>query len=102
MQIATYADDVNIMARTQQDLKNTYILLEQNAKKIGLQINTTKTKVLTQTRANNPTVQNITIGVQKIDAVKHFTYLVTVITSNCNEMEEIQSRICRANTPYQC
>jgi hypothetical protein len=72
------------------------IRLEQNAKKVGLQINTTKTKVLTQTRANNPTVQNITIGVQKIDAVKRFT----VITSNCNEMEEIQSRICRANKLY--
>jgi hypothetical protein len=70
-------------------LKNTYILLEQNAKKVDLQINTTKTKVLTQTRANNPTVQNITIGVQKIDALKHFTYLGTLITSICNEMEEI-------------
>jgi hypothetical protein len=62
LQTAAYADDVNIMARTQLDLKNAYILLEQNAKKIGLQINTTKTKVLTQTRANNPMVQNI-IGV---------------------------------------
>jgi hypothetical protein len=73
------------MARTRQDLKkkNIYILLEQNAKKVGLQINTTKTKVLTQTRANNPTVQNITIGEQKIDEVKHFTYLGTVITSYC-------------------
>jgi hypothetical protein len=66
VQITVYADDVNIMARKQQYLKNTYILLEQNAKKIGLQTNTTKTKVLTQTRANNPTVQNITIGVQKM------------------------------------
>jgi hypothetical protein len=46
------------------------ILLEQNTKKVGLQINTTKTEVLIKTRANNPTVQNITIGVQKIDAVK--------------------------------
>jgi hypothetical protein len=81
IQIAAYADDVSIMARTQQDLKNTCILLEQNAKKVGLQINTTKTKVLTQTCANNPTVQNITTGVQKIDAVKHFTYLGTIITS---------------------
>jgi sorting nexin-29 len=42
IQIAAYADNVNIMARTQQDLKNTYILLEQNAKKVGPQINTTK------------------------------------------------------------
>jgi hypothetical protein len=58
IQIAAYADDVNIKARTQQDLKNTYILLEQNAQKVGEQINITKTKVLTQTRANNPTVQN--------------------------------------------
>jgi hypothetical protein len=85
------------MARMQKDLKNTYILLEQNAKKIGLQINTTKTKVLTQTRGNNTAVQIITIGVQTIDAVKGFTYLGTVITGNCNEIEETQSRICRAN-----
>jgi hypothetical protein len=56
--------------------------------------------MLTHTRANNPTVQNITIGVQKIYAVKHLTYLGTVITSNCNEMEEIRSSICRANKSY--
>jgi hypothetical protein len=41
-----------------------------------------------------------TIDVQKIDTVKHFTYLGTVITSNSNEMEEIQSRICRENKSY--
>jgi sorting nexin-29 len=29
VQIAAYADDVNIMARTQRDLKNTNILLEK-------------------------------------------------------------------------
>jgi hypothetical protein len=45
-------------------------------------------------------LQNTTLGVQKFEAVKHFTYLGTVITSNCNEMEEIQSRICRANKSY--
>jgi hypothetical protein len=32
IQIAAYADDVNIMARTRRDLKNMHILLEQNAK----------------------------------------------------------------------
>jgi sorting nexin-29 len=89
IQIAAYADDGNIMAPTQLDLKNTYVLLEQNAKKVGLQINTTKTKTLTQTRSNNPTEQNIIICEQSTDAVQHFTYLGTVIASNCNEMEEI-------------
>jgi hypothetical protein len=53
MKIAAYVDDVNIMARTQQDLKNTYILLEQNVKKGGLEINTIKTKMLTQTCSHN-------------------------------------------------
>jgi sorting nexin-29 len=65
IQIAAYADDVNTMVRTQQDFKNTYILLEKNAKMVSLQINTTKTNVLTQTRANNTAVQNITIGVKQ-------------------------------------
>jgi hypothetical protein len=44
--------------------------------------------------------QDITIGVQKIDSVKHLTYLGTMITGNCNEMEEIQSRICTAKKSY--
>jgi sorting nexin-29 len=91
IQIAAYADDVNMLVQTQQDLKNTYILLEQNAKKAGLQINTAKTKALTQTHCNNPMEQNI-IGEQRNDAVQHFTYIGRVSTSNCNRMKEIQSK----------
>jgi sorting nexin-29 len=65
--------DVNIMARTQRDLKNTYILLEQNAKKVGLRVSATKTKAVRQPSYNNPTEQNIIIGEQGTDAVQHFT-----------------------------
>jgi hypothetical protein len=43
--------------------------------------------------------QNI-IGEKRTDAVQHSIYLGTVITSNCNEMEETQSRISRANKSY--
>jgi hypothetical protein len=68
--------------------------------KVGLQINTTKTKMLTQSRSDNPMEPNIIIGEQRIDTVQHFTCLGTIITSNCNKMEEIQGRICRANKSY--
>jgi len=49
-QLCAYADDVVIIARTQKALKETFITLQKEAKKLGLIINTNKTKYMQVTR----------------------------------------------------
>lgn len=52
VQIAAYADDINIMSRTTTRAQETYTSLKKNASAIGPEINREKTKILTQTRSN--------------------------------------------------
>ena len=56
-QLCAYADDVVIIARTQKALKETFITL-QKAEKLGLIINTNKTKCMQLTRKTNLTNQD--------------------------------------------
>lgn len=73
-QIVGYADDLNIMARSQLKSKEIYEDLERAAKEIGLQINEDKTKIMIQTRRKVPTRQNLTIAEHNLEIVKDFIY----------------------------
>jgi hypothetical protein len=54
-QQCAYADDIVIIARTQKALKATFIILQKEAEKLGLIINTNKTKYMQLTRKTNIT-----------------------------------------------
>jgi hypothetical protein len=43
-QLLAYADDIDIVGRSQQAVRNAYLALETEAAKIGLKINEQKTK----------------------------------------------------------
>ena len=49
-QLCAYADDVVIIAGTQKALKETFIILQKEAEKLGLIINTKKTNYMTLSR----------------------------------------------------
>lgn len=66
---------------------------------VGLTINTDKTKFLRQTRKGG-LPQNITIGDDNLESVKHFKYLGAIINSNGSEEAEIHGRIIQANRAY--
>lgn len=100
VQIAAYADDINIMARTERELKDTYKCLVQSAREVGLEVNATKTKALIQTRSQKAQEGSVVISEQKIEIVQNFHYLGTMINNNHNELQEIQNRILKANRTY--
>lgn len=63
MQLAGYADDIDILGRTTLSIKETFLRLKEAAKEIGLKINTNKMKVMIQSRQQRVRLgQNLTIG----------------------------------------
>jgi hypothetical protein len=91
-QIVGYADDINIMGRSMQ----TYRDLEEHSK-IGLTINTMKTKVMIQSRRDVSCQQTDVLGIEAVDS---FTYLGTELTKGNKEEVEIKKRIMSANKVY--
>ncbi|PSN53151.1 putative uncharacterized transposon-derived protein F52C9.6 [Blattella germanica] len=89
------------MARTKRDLAKTLQNLQESTKEIGLQVNMEKTKMLIQTRRNNPNNNNTQQFDQiEINVVQDFTYLGTMINNNNNEIQEIKNRLSKANRVY--
>ncbi|GFW61095.1 putative endonuclease-reverse transcriptase [Trichonephila clavipes] len=52
VQILAYADDIGIIARTAPALKQTFMALEQSAKRFNLSVNENKTKYLACVKSN--------------------------------------------------
>jgi hypothetical protein len=96
-QLCAYADDVVIIARTQNALKETFITLQKEAEKQGLIINTSKTKYMKLTRKTNVTKQDMEVNGTSYEAVNQFIYLGSQINSKNLIQEEIRLRIQAGN-----
>jgi sorting nexin-29 len=99
VQLIGYADDINIMGRIKRVISEAYGELKETAKEVGLIINVEKTKAMVQTRRLGKG-RTLTIEDHKIEVVRRFKYLGTVINYVNNEMEEIRARILAANKAY--
>jgi len=99
VQLIGYADDMNIMGRTNKAISDVYDELEETAKEVGLIINVDKTKAMVQNwrlgKGGTLTVED-----HKIEVVRRFKYLGTVINGSSDEMEEIRARILASNKAY--
>ena len=99
VQLIGYADDINIMGRTKMAISDVYGELKETVKEVGLIINVCKTKALVQSRrlGNGGT---LTVEDHKIEVVRRFKYLGTVINGSSDKTEEIRARILAANKAY--
>ena len=95
-QLLGYADDIDIVSRNVEDMKNSYINISSAAKTMGLIVNVEKTKYLKSSRDNQP-FNNITIGGDEFEAVNDFTYLGSSINTENDITLEIKRRIMLAN-----
>ncbi len=92
-----YADDAAFPANSTEALQRTLDIMSEKYNNAGLLINTQKTEVMRQ-----PAVQeaqpgpNLTVGDEPLKNVDSFTYLGSILTSNCNIDSEIQKRIRNA------
>jgi hypothetical protein len=76
-QLLAYADDIDIVGRSQSALRDAYLALEGEAAKVGLKINDEKTKYMIAAQ-NDRTIrdvgQSVAIGDKHFEVVKEFVY----------------------------
>jgi hypothetical protein len=99
-QLLAYADDIDVVGRSQSAIRDAYSALEVEATKVGLKINEQKTKYMIAAR-NDTTIrdlgQNVAIGDKHFEVVKDFVYLGILMTPTNDVSLEIQRRIQNAN-----
>lgn len=100
VQVLAYADDIDIIGRSSEDVKNSFILLERAAKKMGLSINETKTKYMISAKHQYEMPNKLDTGEHSFERVDNFVYLGSLITSSNLISEEIKRRVLVANRCY--
>lgn len=98
VQVVAYADDLTIIAKQQTALKETVQEIIEEGKKIGLEINTKKTKIMTTTKEEQK--REIKLGNNTYECVQKFKYLGVTLNCEGNNDEEINERIMASNRAY--
>ena len=100
MQDAEYADDTYLMAECIIKVMELVEAFNEESKKMGLRINTKKTKVMPITEKCGPWPQLIIDG-EEIETVKKFIYLGSEITAEGGTEHEIKRRKALAGSTFQ-
>lgn len=99
VQNLAFADDVDLVARSEKSLVASFKEMESGAKELGLNVNEEKTKyMISRTKAD--TGKYITIEDYSFERVPQFKYLGSIITEDNNTSVEIKARIAAANKSY--
>jgi hypothetical protein len=96
-QLLAYADDIDIVGKSQSAVRNAYLALEEEAAKDGLKINEQKTKYMIAARncrMIRDVGQSVAIGDKHFEVCKEFVDLGSLMTpTNDVSLMEIQRRI---------
>ncbi|KAJ4449306.1 hypothetical protein ANN_00704 [Periplaneta americana] len=100
-QLLVYADDVNMLGKNPQTIRENAEILVEASKAIGLEVNPEKTKYMIMSRDQN-IVRNgtIKIGDLSFEEVEKFKYLGATVTNINDTREEIKRRINMGNACY--
>jgi hypothetical protein len=96
-QLLAYADDIDIVCRSLEVVRDVYLALEAEAAKEGMKVNEQKTKYMVSTR--NRTILNAgqTVAFQDRNfrnfKVNEFVYLVALVTPKNDVCWEIQPKL---------
>lgn len=96
-QIVAYADDIDIVSRSEAAAKDAFSALEVSAAAIGLSVNEGKTKFMAMTRKRATTSDPFEVGDYAFEQVQSFDYLGVSVNSKNDVSEEIKSRITSGN-----
>ena len=82
-----YEDDMTLMTESEEELKSLLMKVREESEKVGLNLNTQKTKIM----ASGPTTSWQTDG-ETMGTVKYFIFLRSKITADGNCSHEIKRR----------
>ena len=94
----SFADDLVIFGKTQQELEQNMNILNRELSRRGMTINSKKTKTMVISREYKQ--HSIKIGDDTLEQVDTYKYLGVMIKSNGSQKEEINHRIGKANKVY--
>ena len=80
-----YADDANLMAETEGELKS--LLMKEDSVKVGFKLNIQKTKIM----ASDP-ITSWEIDGKTVDTVSDFVFLGSIITADGDYSHEVKRR----------
>ena len=98
LSLLSFADDLVVFGKTQQELEHNLNLLNKELKKRGMKINSKKTKTMVLSRENKQ--HTIRLDEDTLEQVEVYRYLGVMIKSNGSQKEEINQRIGKANKVY--
>ena len=93
-----FADDIALLSETWNEMQEITNKVEDEAKKVGLHINTQKTKLVKIGKIED--VRTIQAGGGQVEEVEQFCYLGSVITNDSSCDKEIKTRLGKANTTF--
>ena len=85
-----FADDVALLSSTKQQIQNKTTQMDEEARRVGLRINTQKTKTM---RINARNQERIQINGQDIEEVEQFTYLGATVCKEGGGMKDLKNRL---------
>ena len=94
-----YADDCALLSHTEEGLQRSSNIFAAACKRYGLTISIKKTEVMYQPASKAKRVEpKIEINGSKLNVVKQFTYLGSIMSDDCTIDREIEARIKKAST----
>ena len=83
-----YADDTTLMAESEEELKSLLTKVKEESEKVGLKLNTQKTKIM----ASGP-ITSWEIDGETVETVTYFIFLGSKITADGDCSHEIKRRL---------
>jgi len=99
-QIAAYADDVALLARSPKALKEIFHKLQNEATLVGLNINEDKTKYIQIKRTGTKDITHLKIKNFDFENVENFNYLGSILNADNKMNIEIDERIVKGSKAY--
>ena len=83
-----YADDITLMAESEEKLKNLLSKAKEESEKVGLKLNIQKTKIM----ASGP-ITSWEIDGETVETVTDFIFLGSKLTADCDCSHEIKRHL---------
>jgi Reverse transcriptase (RNA-dependent DNA polymerase) len=99
-QLLGFADDLDLIGRNMDAVKDKFMALEGKCSDLGLKVNDAKTEYMIIPPSNRHLEQNVTIGTHTFKMVNRFVYLGSELNANNDITDEIKRRITLGNRSY--
>ena len=86
-----YADDTTLMAESEEELKSLLMQVKVESEKVGLKLNTQKTKIMASGPITSWEIDGETV--ETVETVSDFIFLGSKITADADCSHEIKRRL---------